>query len=107
MRIVLDACVPARLARTLVGHEVVTVGQLFGTTDRDDGPLLDEISGRCDVFITMDRGIPYQQRLGHRPFAVLLLRAHSNRIEHVVALVPQIRAALEHLKPGELGVVGV
>jgi predicted nuclease of predicted toxin-antitoxin system len=106
MRIVLDACVPARLCKALVGHDAVTVGQLLGTTDRDDGPLLDQIAGRCEVFITMDRGIPYQQRLGNRPFAILLLRAHSNRIEHVVPLVPQIQAALSAVKPGELRVLG-
>lgn len=78
MRIVLDACVPAGLARFFPDHDVTTVSKLFGTSDLDDRVLLKQLDSRCDAFVTVDKGIAFQQNLRHRPFPVLLLRAHSN-----------------------------
>jgi hypothetical protein len=54
VRIVLDACVPAGLARFLSGHEVTTVSRLFGRSDLDDGPLR---VGRCAACLT--RTVPW------------------------------------------------
>ena len=42
--------------------------------------MLDRIAGRCDAFVTVDRNLPHQQRLDGRPFAVIVLRARSNRL---------------------------
>ena len=36
------------------------------------------------------------------PFAVLLLRAHSNRLTDLAPLVPKLRAALKRAAPGQL-----
>jgi predicted nuclease of predicted toxin-antitoxin system len=107
VRIVLDACVPAGLARFLRGHDVTTVSRLFGSSDLDDGPLLDGLADRCDVFVTVDKSIQFQQNLRGRPFPVVLLRAHSNSLEHLVPLVPQLLAVVETARPGDLRVVGV
>ena len=52
MRILLDACVPRRLANKLLGHEVRTVPAL-GWADLDDGPLLDVMAGLFDVLGTV------------------------------------------------------
>jgi hypothetical protein len=38
VRILLDACIPERLARFIEGHDVVPALLAFGTTDVDDGP---------------------------------------------------------------------
>lgn len=107
MRIVLDACVPAGLARFLPGHEVTTVGRLFGASNLDDGPLLDRLTGRCDAFVTVDKNLPFQQSLRGRPFPVILLRAHSNSLEHLVPLAPRLLVALQRPRAGDLRVVGV
>lgn len=107
MRIILDACVPAGLARFLPAHEVTTVSQLFGRSDVDDGPLLDGLAGRCDAFVTVDKNIRFQQNLRGRPFPVILLRAHSSSLEHLVPLVPQLLSAVQSAQPGDLRVVGV
>ncbi len=107
MRIVLDACVPASLARFLTGHDVTTVSRLLGASNVDDGELLDRLAGHCDVFVTVDRNLPFQQNLRERPFPIILLRAHSNSIEHLVSLVPQVLRALPRARAGELRVVGV
>jgi hypothetical protein len=107
VRIVLDACVPAGFARFLVGHDVMTVRQLFGTSDIDDGPLLDQLAGRCDAFVTVDKRLPYQQSLRNRPFPVMLLRAHSNSLEHLAPLAGLTLRAARQAKPGELHIIGV
>lgn len=107
MRIVLDACVPSGLAGILREHEVTTVGRLLGTTDLDDGPLLDRLAGHCDVFVTVDKNLRFQQNLRGRPFPIMLLRAHSNSLEHLAPLVPRLLSELRTARPGEVRVVGV
>lgn len=49
MRILIDACVPERFARFVPGHEVITVRRHFGTTDIDDGSVLDRIPDGCSM----------------------------------------------------------
>jgi hypothetical protein len=107
VRIVLDACVPAGLARFLHDHDVITVGRLLGTTDLDDGPVLDRLAGSCDAFVTVDKNLRFQQNLRGRSFPILLLRAHSNSLEHLVPLVPRLLTELGTAGPGEVRVVGV
>ncbi|MCP3956935.1 MAG: hypothetical protein GY719_03695 [bacterium] len=62
MRVLLDGCVPRRLAKELTGHEVRTVHEM-GWADLDDGPLLDVMAGTYDFLVTVDKGIPDQQRI--------------------------------------------
>lgn len=107
MRVVLDACVPAGFAPYLTSHEVRTVRQLFGGSDLDDATLLDRLEGRCDAFVTVDKRLPYQQVLRGRVFAVVLIRAHSNSLEHLVPLARRVLAALSEARAGDLRVVGV
>ena len=103
----LDACVPERFARFVPGHEVTTVRAFFGTTDVDDGPVLDRITAMFEAFVTVDKNLRFQQNLRGRPFRIVLLRTHSNAIEHLVPLVPQLLVAFEQMQPGDLRVVGV
>ena len=107
MRIVLDACVPAGFARFIAGHDVTTVSRLFGTSNLDDGALLDRLSGQCDAFVTVDKNLPFQQNLRGRPFPVILLRAHSNSLEHLVSLAPELVQVLPRARPGDLRIIGV
>ncbi len=101
MRLVLDNCIPRKFAKHIQGHEVASVVTL-GWATLKDGALLDVIAGNYDVLITVDKSMPFQQRLDHRPFAVVVLRARSNRLVHLVPLVPQLAACLDELQPGEV-----
>lgn len=103
----LDACVPERFARFIPGHDVTTVRAFFGTTDVDDGPLLDGLTATFEAFVTVDKNLRFQQNLRGRPVRIVLLRAHSNAIENLVPLVPPLLDALAHMEPGDLRVVGV
>jgi hypothetical protein len=99
VRVVLDNCVPRRLRRRVVGHNVRTVGEL-GWGDTDDGRLLDLLADGCDAFVTVDQNLPYQQRLAHRPFAVIVLCAKSNRLADLEPLAPALLDALSRAMPG-------
>jgi predicted nuclease of predicted toxin-antitoxin system len=99
--VLLDACVPKRLARELPGHEVRHASEM-GWADLDDGPLLEVMTDKFEAFVTVDRNLPNQQRLDHRPFAVVLLRAKTNRLTDLVPLVPKLRATLKRLISGQL-----
>jgi len=101
MRVLLDTCVPKRLARDFPGHDIRHASEM-GWSDLDDGPLLSAMAGRFDALVTVDKNLPHQQNLATRPFAVLLLRAHSNRLTDLARLVPKLRAALKRVAPGQV-----
>ena len=97
----LDGCVPARLARELPGHEVSAAPEM-GWANLDDGPLLDAMAGRFDVLVTVDKSLPKQQRIDNRPLAVVVLRAKTNRLTDLLPHFPRLRAVLENARPGRV-----
>ena len=106
MRVLLDEQVPVDLAETLQGHSVDTVvGR--GWAGIRNGDLLQRMRGEYDALVTMDRGIEFQQNVSMLPFGVLLIRASSNQMVHLQALVLAIQETLSLLQPGQLQRVGV
>ena len=67
-----------------------------------NGVLLKLAEAEFDVFITVDKGIRYQQNLWSTVLGVVVLRAPSNRLEHLLPLVPGILAALTTIKAGDI-----
>jgi predicted nuclease of predicted toxin-antitoxin system len=106
VRVLIDNCVPRRLADRISGHEVAAAVDL-GWADLTNGRLLDAMAGKFDALITVDAGIPFQQRLSNRPFAIILLRARSNRLQDLLSLLPALLEALAEAKPGELREISV
>ncbi|MBI3344344.1 MAG: hypothetical protein HY028_05750 [Gammaproteobacteria bacterium] len=101
MRVLLDGCVPKGLAEKLPIHEVRTAPEM-GWGDLDDDPLLDAMAGRFDVLVTVDKSLPNQQQLNYRPFAVIVLRAKTNRLSDLLPLVPALQLAVAELRPGRV-----
>ena len=99
VRVVLDNCVPRTLLPHLGLPGATTVGDL-GWADLDDGPLLDRLVGVCDVFVTADRNLPFQQRLDTRAFATVVLAARTNRVADLLPLVGGLRAAVAQARSG-------
>jgi hypothetical protein len=56
-------------------------------------------AGRFGVFLSVDGGLEFQQNLATLPVSVVVLEAVSNRLEHLVPLVPNILRELNHLPP--------
>ena len=89
----------------LRGHDIDTVAGR-GWVGLKNSDLLGTIRGHCDVFITMDRGIEFQQNIEALPFGVLVVRAPSNRMEHLKPLVPLILDGIARSTPGQLQQIG-
>jgi hypothetical protein len=79
MKVLLDECVPRKLKNSLVGHECQTVPEV-GMAGRKNGELLALArEAGFEVFVTVDRGIEYEQSLASQDIAVVVLRAKSSR----------------------------
>src|SRR5262245_43648841 len=100
MRVLLDECLPRRLKRLIAGHDVVTVVEA-GWAGKSNGELLRLASTRFDVFITVDRGLAAQQDR-ESGLAVVILAAHSNRLQDIAPLVSDLLRVLPSLSRGEL-----
>jgi predicted nuclease of predicted toxin-antitoxin system len=107
MKLLLDECVPRRLKSSLstAQHDCVTVPEA-GFVGKTNGELLSLAEADFDVFITLDKGLAYQQNLAGRRIAIILVRAKSNRL---VDLLPHAQACLDAIaliKPGQIIQVG-
>ena len=105
MRILLDENIPVDFARELHGHEISTVVGL-GWSGVLNGELMRLAGESYDVFVTLDRNIEFQQNIPILPFAVIYVRAASNRMVHLRPLASAILLAVTSAKPGELQKVG-
>jgi hypothetical protein len=67
MRILLDECVPKPIKGSFLaaGHECSTVPEA-GLAGKPNGELLKLAAQSFDVFVTLDKGIPFQQNLAAR-----------------------------------------
>ena len=101
MRLLLDECVPKRLRRELLEHEVRTVPEM-GWAAKENGDLLRLASDRFDVFITADQRLNYQQDVSRFPIAVVVLVARRNKIEFLLPLAPELRRVLPQVQPGNV-----
>ncbi len=101
MRILLDECLPRQLKRELPGHSIATVTEM-GWSGVKNGALLDLAEQHFDVFMTIDKGMTYQQNIGKRNIALILLKAKSNSIQSLQPLVPNIESALTQVAAGEV-----
>ena len=101
-RLLLDECVPRKFKNYLPGHECVTVPEA-GFAGRKNGELLSlaEEAG-FDVFLTLDRGLEYEQNLTRRNISVVLIRAKSSRLADLVPKASEILAVLRDIKPRQL-----
>jgi hypothetical protein len=70
VKVLLDECVDRRLARDIAGHEVRTVPEL-GWAALRNGELLVREQDVFDVFVTVDRNLPFQRKLSDFSIAVV------------------------------------
>jgi len=106
MHILLDECLPKDLARELPGHQVKTVPQA-GWASISNGKLLRLIaeSGQFELFVTVDKRLPQQNKTSSLPFAIVLLRVKTNRMIHVLPFAPEILRRLAEFQPGQVYVL--
>ncbi len=80
MRLLLDESIPVKFRRLLPNHDVRTVVEM-GWSGVKNGKLLAlAAADGFDVFVTVDKNLPYQQNLTTLPVAVIVLDAVSNEL---------------------------
>jgi predicted nuclease of predicted toxin-antitoxin system len=80
MKILLDECVPQRLRNHFPGHECQSA-QYADFPGLENGDLLRAAeAAKFGVLLTVDRGFEYEQNLGKRQIAILILSTKSIRL---------------------------
>ena len=105
MRLLLDENFPADFATHFGGHQVHSVHSL-GWQGIVNGELLRRAKDVCDVFVTLDRGLQFQQNVKALPFGIVLVRAPSNRLSDQTPHVKSIIAAAEKVRAGQIESAG-
>lgn len=78
-----------------------------GTAGLKNGVLLSLAeSAGFDLFLTMDKGLQYQQNLAGRSIAILIVRARSNRLDDLLPHLEACRSIMSSIQPGEVRRVG-
>jgi Domain of unknown function (DUF5615) len=89
MKVLLDECIPRKFKIHFPEHDCTTVPEL-GLAGTKNGELLSLAEQRgFEVFVTLDRGIQYEQNLPHRKIAVIIIRARSSRLADLLPYVPE------------------
>ena len=101
MRILLDESVPERLGDLLSPHQCSSVRRQHWAGLKN-GKLLAVAAEHFDVLLTADKNMEFQQNLTTLPVAIVVMRAHNNRLEALAELVPALLRSLEHLQPRTL-----
>lgn len=104
MRILLDENFPADFTKMLVGHDTSNVHG-HGWSGVKNGELLRRAHGVCDVFVTLDRNLEFQQNMKILPFGVVVVRSRSNRIVDLIPHIPGILRAVIGIRPGHVETV--
>lgn len=91
MKFLLDESLPRKLKKDFgIEHEVWTVREK-GWLGKKNGDLLKlMIENGFDIFVTVDKNLPYQQNLKRLPVTVFVLCAINNRRETLSKLIPEI-----------------
>src|SRR5271169_2239792 len=106
MRVLLDECIPRKFKNRLVGHNCSTVPEV-GLAGKKNGELLllAEQNG-FEIFVTLDKGLKYQQNLAQRNIAVIIIRAMSNRISDLLPHAEACLVDIRSIRPGQVTLVG-
>jgi len=106
MKVLLDECIPRKFKYSLTGHDCKIVPEA-GLAGHKNSRLLSlaEAAG-YELFLTIDKGLPYQQNLMGRSIAILIVRAKSNRLIDLLPHLGACQSAIALIIPGDVIRVG-
>jgi hypothetical protein len=106
MRILLDENFPADFATLLGGGTDTSNVHSHGWAGIKNGELLRRAQGICEVFVTLDRNLEFQQNIKILPFGIVVVRSRSNRIVDLTPHIVDILLAASQVGPGRVVTVG-
>jgi len=91
MKILLDESLPLKLIDEFpIDFQVFTVKGM-GWLGLKNGELMRNISdSNFDLFVTVDKNLPYQQNLEKISFSIAILEAYNNRLPTLRAIIPKL-----------------
>ena len=96
MKLLLDECVPARLAASFPNTCEVVTARRMGWAGMKNGVLLQQAADYgFDALVTTDAKMEREQDTDHLPITVVLLSARRNRLADLQPLTPRILPALQ------------
>jgi len=104
MKLLVDECVDWRIVRDLPQHDARTEKQL-GWEELDDSSLLRLAQAEFDVFLTVDKKLPYQQNIPSFDIAVIVLQARTTRLADLRELLDPLREALKEAANGTVQIL--
>src|SRR5690606_977675 len=102
MRVLLDEQLHHRHRFDFSSWIQATTVESQGWKGMKNGALLRLAEREFDAFVTMDRGIEYQQNWQERELILIIVLAKTNRYADVKPLIPLIERALSAARPGQL-----
>jgi predicted nuclease of predicted toxin-antitoxin system len=107
MKVLLDECVPRKFKSVLIAqsHACTTVPEA-GLAGKKNGELLRLAQHRFEVFVTLDKGLQYQQNMAGLNISIVIIRARSNRFADVAKHSSACLTSLESIKPGQILRIG-
>ena len=106
MKVLLDECLPRKLKYSLPNYECQTVPEA-GLAGKKNGYLLDLAeSAGFEIFVTMDKGLEYEQNLAGRSIAIVILRAKLNRLADLLPLAPALLGTMKLVRQGQIYRIG-
>lgn len=98
MRILFDQGTPAPLRSAFPAALVATTFEL-GWDELENGDLLRAAEARFDVFVTTDKNLRYQQNLGGRHLAILVLP--TTNWPEIRRHIIEVTDAVNAIEPGD------
>lgn len=92
-RVILDECLPRKLA-ALLEEDMVTTVPKHGWASKKNGELLILVSQEFDVFVTHDENLEHQQNLQKFDIGIVVIHAESNRLADILPLIGELNAAI-------------
>jgi len=107
MKLLLDECIPRKFKDCFAGQECSTVPEA-GLAGKKNGVLLSLAEDQgFEVFLTLDKGIQYQQNLAERSIAIVIVRARSNRMIDLLPHADACLAEIRSIQPGQIILIGI
>ncbi|MGD0790171.1 MAG: DUF5615 family PIN-like protein [Terriglobales bacterium] len=106
MKVLLDECLPRKLKDRFASHDCYTVPEAMLGGKKNGELLAIAESQGFEIFLTMDRGLEYEQNLTGRQIGVIIFRAKSNRLVDLTPLVEACLIQMRAIKPGQIARIG-
>ena len=103
MKILLDESLPRKLKYDFgIVHEVWTVRDKNWLGQKNGLLLKLMLEDNFELFVTIDRNLPYQQNLQRLPLTIFVLCASDNRRETLSKLIPKLFERLSKVNLGNI-----